>query len=763
MFITNCVIDHVWHVIPGAHYERMYGQDFNPHLYKLMPSIADHKHWAGGNWTESRGGKGAHSDAGGGHAHVGCMIYLGDNWPKQYRGGLFTCNLHGNRINHDLLERKGSSYVAHHGKDFLFANDPWFRGIAIDFGPDGGVYVSDWCDTGECHNYQVAHTTTGRIYKVVYGQPKPWRGDLAKMTDKELIDLQGHENEWFARHARRLLAERHAAGKLNTAALDALTPLFSTDASAVQILRSVWSRHVTGLLNTPMLYHLIDKSPHETVRATAVSLAVDDSRARTVLGPNDSRTTLEELIVRVSQEDKSPLVRLHVASAAQRFPMGHHGLVIGWHLSQFAGDQHDPYLPLMIWYAAEGGPMDQMISLITDFRIPSVRENLARRVAAAALGDANSGISSLVAQLKYAESTGQRDILRGIHESLKGRRTLQMPAGWESAFADLRKNSSNEVRDLAMSLAVMFGDERALMELRRLVQDTNVPADRRRAAMHSLLLNQSPTVLPMLYALLDDPALREPSIQALAAYADPKTPALILQRYAKFTADEKADAVHTLASRPSYALALLDAVADKTVARGDLNAFTVRQLLALNDKRVTARVNEVWGTLRPASQEKAALMAKYKKLLTADTLKQANLQSGRLVYTKNCATCHKLFGEGGNIGPELTGSQRANLDYVLENMLDPSAVVPREYQVSIITTENGRTLTGIIKEETERAVTVQTQNEVVVIPKGEMESRRQSNLSMMPEGILDRLTIEEIRDLVAYLASPAQTPPVRSP
>jgi len=129
------------------------------------------------------------------------------------------------------------------------------------------------------------------------------------------------------------------------------------------------------------------------------------------------------------------------------------------------------------------------------------------------------------------------------------------------------------------------------------------------------------------------------------------------------------------------------------------------------------------------------------------------------VYTKNCAACHKLFGEGGNIGPELTGSQRANLDYVLENMLDPSAVVPREYQVSIITTENGRTLTGIIKEETERALTVQTQNEVVIIPKNEIESRRQSNLSMMPEGMMERMTNEEVRDLVGYLASPAPPRP----
>lgn len=247
--------------------------------------------------------------------------------------------------------------------------------------------------------------------------------------------------------------------------------------------------------------------------------------------------------------------------------------------------------------------------------------------------------------------------------------------------------------------------------------------------------------------------MRAAALQALAAYADPNTPSLILKRYAKLTPDEKSDAISTLASRPAYALALLDAVADKTVARQDLSAFAVRQLLALNDKKVTARVNEVWGTLRPASQEKAALTAKYKRLLTADTLRQANLSHGRLVYAKHCAACHKLFGEGGNIGPELTGSQRANLDYVLENMLDPSAVVPREYQVSIITTDSGRTLTGIVKEETERAVTVQTQNEVVIVPKDEIELRRQSNLSMMPEGMFERLTFDEVRDLVAYLAS----------
>src|SRR5205823_4414017 len=155
---------------------------------------------------------------------------------------------------------------------------------------------------------------------------------------------------------------------------------------------------------------------------------------------------------------------------------------------------------------------------------------------------------------------------------------------------------------------------------------------------------------------------------------------------------------------------------------------------------------------------RAALTAKYKALLTPESLRTADLSKGRAVFVKNCATCHRLFGEGAKIGPELTGSQRANLDYVLENVLDPSAVVPKEYQVTVFELKSGRVLQGIITQETERAVTVQTQNEAVVVPKEEIETRTETKTSMMPEGLFDKLTNEEVRDLVAYLASLAQVP-----
>src|SRR5207302_230017 len=174
------------------------------------------------------------------------------------------------------------------------------------------------------------------------------------------------------------------------------------------------------------------------------------------------------------------------------------------------------------------------------------------------------------------------------------------------------------------------------------------------------------------------------------------------------------------------------------------------QIQALKDKSLNARLEKVWGTIRPASQEKAGLMAKYKALLTPDYLKSADRSNGRLLYSRTCASCHVLFGEGGEIGPDLTGSQRANLDYVLENVLDPSAIVPREYQVTVVETKAGRTLSGIVKKESDAAITLQLQNEVIVLPKTDIETRTQTKQSMMPEGIFEPMRLEEVRDLVAY-------------
>ena len=248
--------------------------------------------------------------------------------------------------------------------------------------------------------------------------------------------------------------------------------------------------------------------------------------------------------------------------------------------------------------------------------------------------------------------------------------------------------------------------------------------------------------------------MRGEAVRSLAAFPPGgRTPKAILAVYNQLSDSEKSDAIQTLISRPRT-LPRCSTRSRKARSRKDISPVAARQILSLKNPQLAERLAKVWGTIRPASKQRAELTAKYKALLSADELKKADPVAGRALFAKTCATCHKLFGEGASIGPELTGSQRTNLDYILENVLDPSAVVPREYQVIVFELKNGRVLNGIVAAETERAVTVQTQNERVVVAKGDIETRTQTNVSMMPEGLLDALSPQEVRNLVKYLMGP---------
>ena len=208
-FVSNCVDPHLFHVIQGGHYEPWRGRASSQYAYERLPTIADHLHYPTGKPREMRGETAEVLAMGGGHSHCGTLIYQGDQFPAQYRGTVFMNNIHGHRINNDILRPKGSGYVASHGKDFMLAADPWYMGVTLQMGPDGSVYVSDWSDTGECHTYK-PNVDTGRIYRITFGNPKEEPVDLGKATDLELAKLQLHANEWQVRHARRLLQERAA-------------------------------------------------------------------------------------------------------------------------------------------------------------------------------------------------------------------------------------------------------------------------------------------------------------------------------------------------------------------------------------------------------------------------------------------------------------------------------------------------------------------------------------------------------------------------
>ncbi len=378
LFFSNNVIGHLWHVVPGARYARMFGEHFNPHTYEVMQSCSDHLHWTGGKWQDSRSGA-EHLALGGGHSHCGGTIYAGDNWPDQYRGGFFMSNTHGRRVIFDRLERKGSGYVGKHVKEpFMLANDQWFRGVTVEYGPDGGVFVSDWNDLGECHDHDGTYRSSGRIYKIVHGKGnKPGTFDLKKKSDAELVALLSHKNEWFRRHAQRLLQERAVGGKLDAATPKKIQSLWKKEKNIPQGLRYLWAGHtIADAQGKDTSKQLLKLTRHENehIRWWAVQLLMDRG------APGDSVARFTE----IARTDASALARLAVASTLHRLPLDDRWEIAEALLSK-AEDADGQNLPLITWYGIEPAiakDRAKAVKLLAKCKAANVRQFITRRMTA---------------------------------------------------------------------------------------------------------------------------------------------------------------------------------------------------------------------------------------------------------------------------------------------------------------------------------------------------------------------------------------------
>jgi putative heme-binding domain-containing protein len=185
-------------------------------------------------------------------------------------------------------------------------------------------------------------------------------------------------------------------------------------------------------------------------------------------------------------------------------------------------------------------------------------------------------------------------------------------------------------------------------------------------------------------------------------------------------------------------------------------AYVARQL-----RRVVGNsFVDVWGPIDELSVDVEAAFTKYRALLTDEAIANADPSRGRAVFQRTCLTCHTMYDEGGRIGPDITGANRTNLEYVLGNVLTPSAVIQDAYRMVLVLTDEGRLYSGVLDGENERQLSlrVANQEQPVVIAKSSIESREIAPVSMMPEGLLTNLTESEVLDLFAYLRTPQQVP-----
>ncbi|HEX8913124.1 MAG TPA: PVC-type heme-binding CxxCH protein [Humisphaera sp.] len=763
LFIEACVIPHLWHIVQNARYQRQAGQHDNPYTFDDIKQIGDHVHYQG---ATPHSGNGRSDSAGGGHAHSGMMCYLGDNWPAEYRGKLFMNNIHGARINMDVPEPQGSGFVGRHGKDFLLANDRASQIMAMKYGPDGGVYVIDWYDLNQCHNNNPgAHDrTTGRIFKVTYGDVKPAKVDLEKMTDAELAGLLSHKNEWYPRTARRVLAERAATARAKNAQLidpgvaASLTATFGTATDPTLRLRAMWTLDAIGLLDREQLAHTAMSADDPHVAGWAVRLMCER--------PLPENPQLEGRVWQMvaGHAGQSPVSQLFLAGAAHRLPADYR-LLVAHALVTREGNGEDHNLPLMCWYLLESAVAEQperALNTASVARLPNILAFTARRMSA---GGGPKEMDLLVDSLAHpaVPEPTKREILRGMAMGLKGRRGVPAPAKWSDAVASVSGGKEFEASaGFVRELNVIFGSKAALAEMAKTALDRAAkPADRL-AAIDSLLAAKAPGAAGTLLQLVGDPAVRAAAIRGLGQFDEPQIPEAVLNAYASLSAAEKKDAVGTLSGRPAYAKALLSAVGAGRVPKGDVTPDVVRQIRGLKDADVTALAEKVWGSVNETEKDKLAKIAKYKALVT-NAGAEPSASRGRALFAKTCAQCHTLFNEGGKVGPDITGSDRANLDYLLLHVVDPNAVIPAEYTAWTLRTKDDRTVMGLLKRDDAQGVTLLTPTETVTVARADVAKLVQSPVSMMPEGLLDALKPEELRDLVAYLRSPAQVPVMADP
>jgi putative membrane-bound dehydrogenase-like protein len=752
-FISACVIDHLFHMTPGGLYVRQGGTPPNPYSYQLLPSIVDHKHFRA--------------------AYAGAQIYQGNMYPEQYRGTIMMGNIHQSAINHDTLKRVGSSFLASTNRDFLVANDGWFRPVSTQVGPDGALWVMDWYDKYPC--YQNANADPegvdreyGRIWRVVYTGDKPGAKvpsrptenmNLARASTAGLVDLLSYENVWQRRIAQRLLSERRDA-----ASRPALLKLLAEGQSLEARLGALWSLHGAELLEESTLDSFAnDKDP--AVRTWVARLSGERRQA------NDE--SFERLKKLAADADSS--VRLAVATACRQYssssltvntpvPEDVSNFKVGAILEivvRHSADAKDPLIPFMVWMASEPGiaqnptfalrwllekgaetmPLSGQLATKTMRRICDLQSTDDMNAAVEFLGKLGQEHSGLAAAA-----------LDGLIQGNKGAKAPTVA----TAPILSKLNFTPQVTERAQRLGALWGDAAAVERLLGRLNDSATPEAEKLRVIQSVRELKTDAAREALIRVLNTvnrESLLMETVRALGETGGDDVPDAVLNRWQGLSPAARRMAAEVLVSRNRWAMALLKAVEQKKVAAADISASAVRSLSQNADASIRERAGKWVGRYRASDADKLKLIAEKRKVVLNGA---PNLQAGREIAARTCFVCHKLHGDGAEVGPDLTGVGRSTLDALLANIIDPNQVIGKGYENVEVETKDGRSVSGrLVEESNTRVKLISSGPKEETIARGDIAKMRVTELSVMPEG-LEQMPDEDFRNMVWYILNPPQ-------
>jgi len=336
--------------------------------------------------------------------------------------------------------------------------------------------------------------------------------------------------------------------------------------------------------------------------------------------------------------------------------------------------------------------------------------------------------------------------LSGMLSGMEGRTDLKTPANWKAVAEKIQKSGGKQ-QTLALEISSLFGDREATQRALATLKNKSAPIDQRKKSLQTLAAQQQSLLIAEIPKLLQEPTMRLDAIRSIAAFDNETLGNLLLEKYSSFSPEEKLEAMQTLSSRARYGNMVTQQLKNKKISKSEVPASVARQLLRV----VGSGFIEVWGPIEQVPSDKAAY-EKYRSMLTTQALASADLKTGKTVFNKSCGSCHKMYGEGGVMGPDLTGSNRTDPEYILMNVLEPSAEIQDDYKMVVINTRDGRTYSGNIISENQRQLTLRiVGQDQVVINKSGILSREATDVSMMPSGLFENLTQAEIVNLMGYL------------
>ncbi|MDB6070486.1 MAG: putative rane-bound dehydrogenase [Verrucomicrobiales bacterium] len=713
------------------------GPDFAPELKNYLPAAALYDSGEGG------AGKPGSTAVFGGHSHVGTMIYQGDNWPAAYQGHLFTHNLHGHQMNHQVNVRKGSGYeTMHAGADLAYTPDPRYMAVDLQSGPDGAVYTIDWVDQQHCHTpiEEKWDRTNGRIYRLSWAETfKPVKVDLATYSDVELAKLQSHPDVWHRRHARRLLMERAAAGGVKPEAISILTE-FAKSSTPTLALRGLWALSQCNAL-TSSLVTAAAAHPAEQVRSWAVQLGT----------PRGSAALLEPaLLSRMAKEDPSAMVRLALASALPEIPDAQRWDV-GSALALHTEDAGDRFLPKVLWFGLSSVvsvDWNRSLALAAATPLPELADSI--RWAASLKPEGRDALTASLTKLP-PDQAGR--VVRLMAFGLREETNLPAPAQVNVLTTAVGTAPGQAVAAALDELSALFGDRSVLGKMRAVLANPAASMAERRSAFTLLKRTGDPEALPVFASLVDIPQFRSAVIPLMGRSDDPAVATALMSRYVTFSPADRSAALAALTSRKSLALVLAKAMADGGFDKKNLTSLHLRQMRQLGSDDLNALLEKSWGKFNASAAGSKETIAKFKKLYSEAPLWAFDAAKGKEVFAKTCATCHAYSDGTAKIGPDLGGTWGNGLDYFLENIADPNAVIGDDFQLTIVTKNDGNVIAGAVEKDTDTAVTLRTITETLTVPKSEIKSREKLAQSLMPPGLLDAMPEREAIELLKFLST----------